>query len=180
MIIKLNEIKGRMADRGRRVTLDDIAESTGINRATLDKLIAGEYSSIRLDYIDALCAYFGVTAGELIQAEPVTLPLSLNIRPDRHGAKVGERTKGKAPEPDHEIDAVIERLKEKAPAPEPVEVTTPTSLHPPGLAPLTAANLRKPLASLIDPGAVAVDTIRMEKLEARRRTLLEQAAKGRV
>ena len=94
MIIRLNELKGRLADAGRRVTLDDIATGTGINRTTLDNIIAGKLKEWRGDYIDALCAYFGVTAGDLIQAEPITLPLSLNIRPDRHGARVGERTKG--------------------------------------------------------------------------------------
>lgn len=93
MILRLNEIKGRMADRGEHHTLDQIATGTGINRRVLADISSGNCATIRLDYIDALCTYFGVTAGELIQAEPVTLPLALNIRPDRHGAKVGQRTK---------------------------------------------------------------------------------------
>ena len=93
MRLKINLLKAKMADEGKRITLDDIADGTGINRRTLDNIVAGRYNEIRYDYIDALCAYFGVTAGELIQAEPVTLPLALNIRPDRHGAKVGQRTK---------------------------------------------------------------------------------------
>lgn len=166
MLIKLNEYKGKLRDAGKRVSNEDIAEATGINLRTIENISSGTLKEFRGEYVDALVAYFARALGvpvadiNLVTPEPVTLPLSLNIRPDRHGAKVGERTKGKAPEP--------------------VEVTTSTPLHPAGLAPLTAANLRKPLASLIDPGAVAVDTIRMEKLEARRRTLLEQAAKGRV
>ena len=51
--------------------------------------------------------------------------------------------------------------------------------YPPGLAPLTAANLRKPLAALIDPGATAVDARRMEELEQRRRALLAQAQQAK-
>lgn len=174
MRLKINEAKGRLADQGKRVSLNDIAEATGINTTTLDNISTGRIKEIRLDYIDALCAYFGVTAGELIQAEPVTLPLALNIRPDRHGAKVGQRTKGKSdpadPEPDLPPTAGIQ--------PQPIDAVSnimQTGPYPPGLAPLTAANLRKPLTDLIDPGAMAVDTIRMEQLEARRRALLEQA-----
>lgn len=95
MIIKLNELKGRKADQGERVTLDDIAEGTGINRRTLDNLAAGRISEPRSEYLDALAVYFGVTPNELIEFEPVKLPLTLNIRPDRRGAKVGQQTKNR-------------------------------------------------------------------------------------
>ena len=94
MRLRINQLKAQLADQGRRVTLGDIAEGTGINRRTLDSIVAGRYNEIRGDYIDALCAYFGVNAGELIFAEPIALPLALNIRPDRHGRRVGEKGDG--------------------------------------------------------------------------------------
>lgn len=90
MRLRINQLKAQWADQGKRVTLDDIAAGTGINRRTLDNIIAGRYNEIRGDYIDALCAYFHVEAGNLVQAEPVTIPLSISIRPDRHGKRVGE------------------------------------------------------------------------------------------
>lgn len=98
MIIKLNELKGRKADQGERVTLDDIAVGTGINRATLDNISRGIIKEIRIEYIDALCTYFNISPNDLIEIEPVNLPLALNIRPDRRGARAGTKTK-KTPPP---------------------------------------------------------------------------------
>lgn len=96
MQIKLNEYKGRLRDAGKRVSNDDIAEATGIGISTIDKLSAGAIKEIRMEYIDALATYFAGQLGmaveqiNLIQAEPVVIPLALNIRPDRHGKRVGE------------------------------------------------------------------------------------------
>lgn len=100
MLVKLNEYKGKLRDAGRRVSNDDIAQETGIGINTIDKISAGTLKEFRGEYLDALAAYFAAELGvpvseiNLVAAEPVTLPLALNIRPDRHGAKVGERTKG--------------------------------------------------------------------------------------
>lgn len=96
MKTRLNELKGRMADRGRAATWDQIAEATGIRKGTLIALGKGELKQIRPEYIDALCTYYSqmleedVHPGVLLVVEPVKLPLALNIRPDRHGKRVGE------------------------------------------------------------------------------------------
>lgn len=97
MQIRLNEYKGRLRDAGRRVSNDDIADATGIGISTIDKLSVGAVKEIRLEYIDALATYFSGQLGvsveqiDLVAPEPITLPLALNIRPDRHGRRVGEK-----------------------------------------------------------------------------------------
>jgi len=92
MLLRLNEIRGRMADQGRSLSLQMIAEGTGISRQTLTEMCKGRLKTYRPEYVDALCAFLGVSAGELVQAEPIRLPLQLRIRPDRRGARVGEKT----------------------------------------------------------------------------------------
>ena len=100
MQIKLNEYKGRLRDAGKRIGNEDIAAVTGIGISTLNNISAGYTKEFRGEYVDALAAYFAAELGvpitdiNLISPEPITLPLTLNIRPDRHGARVGERTKG--------------------------------------------------------------------------------------
>lgn len=90
MRTRINELKGRMADRGKRATWEEISQATGIRMATLLEISRGRLKQWRPEYIDALCAYFGVEVGDLLIADPVDLPLELNLRPDRRGKKVGE------------------------------------------------------------------------------------------
>lgn len=93
MRLRINELRGRMADQGRSVSLQEIEDATGISRKALTEISKGRVRRLIPEYVDALCAYFEVEAGELIEADPVDLPLDLNIRPDRRGARVGQRTR---------------------------------------------------------------------------------------
>jgi DNA-binding Xre family transcriptional regulator len=93
MRIRLNELRGRMADRGTPVSLQDIENATGISRNTLTEISKGRVRRLIPEYIDALCLFFGVDTGELLEAESVKLPLRLNIRPDRRGVHIGQRTR---------------------------------------------------------------------------------------
>lgn len=93
MQILINRLRGALIAEGKRASMQTIADATGIDRNRLTKMANGQVKEIRLDYIDALCAFFGVTAGEVVQADPVALPLRLNLRPDRAGHKVGDKTK---------------------------------------------------------------------------------------
>lgn len=93
MKFKLNEIKGRWADDGRGVSWDDIAAATGISKPTLLAMSKGSIKQVRPEYLDALCAFFGVDIAGLVQSEAVKLPLNLKIRPDRHGVPVGRKGK---------------------------------------------------------------------------------------
>ena len=87
MRINLNRLIGERADSGRHESWIEIAEKTGIRRATLYSISRGEIKEFRPEHIDALCKYFAVTAGELIEAEDISLPIELNLRPDRRKPK---------------------------------------------------------------------------------------------
>lgn len=67
-------LKERMADRefrtGRRVTFNEVANATGINRATLSKLANQRGYNTTTDNLDRLCAYFGCRLEELAEHIP--------------------------------------------------------------------------------------------------------------
>lgn len=96
MKIRLNEYKGRAADSGKRTSNEEIATATGIGISTVESISAGRVKEIRLEYLDALSTYFALLLGvdmseiDLTEPEPVEIPLDLNIRPDRHGRRVGQ------------------------------------------------------------------------------------------
>ena len=92
MMTKINELRGRLADQGFRQTWDEISAATGIRKATLLAMSKGRLKQWRPEYIDVLCAYFKVSVGELLVAESVSLPVQLDLRPDRVGKKIGERS----------------------------------------------------------------------------------------
>lgn len=92
MYLKLGALRGKRSDQGLPYSMEAIAEGTGIGLRTLEKLAAKEVKLYRGDYIDALCTFFECQPNDLIEVERVVLPLELDIRPDRHGVKVGEKT----------------------------------------------------------------------------------------
>lgn len=94
MKIRFRELQGKMADDGKPSSQAAIAEMTGLDKKTLLNISIGNFTSIKAVYIDALCAISGMTPGQLIEVEPITLPLP-PFRPDRKGARVGEFTKQK-------------------------------------------------------------------------------------
>ena len=62
-------IKELIADKefkeGRRITLAEIAEETGLHRATLSKLSNQKGYNVTTDILDKLCTYFGVDIGDV-------------------------------------------------------------------------------------------------------------------
>ena len=121
MMTKINELKGRLADQGLRQTWDDISAATGIRKATLLAISKGRLKQWRPEYIDALCAYFKVSVGELLVAESMSLPVQLDLRPDRAGKKIGERSalKGTMIEPypanaTEQTKTTVDKLKKMA------------------------------------------------------------------
>lgn len=93
MYLKLGELRGKRSDRGLPSSIEAVAEGTGIDQRTLEKIAAKDVKMYRREYIDALCAFFECTPSDLIANEPIGLPLKLEIRPDRHGVRVGKRTR---------------------------------------------------------------------------------------
>ena len=92
MYLKLGALRGKRADQGLPHSMEAIAEGTGIGLRTLEKLAAKEVKLYRGDYIDALCTFFECQPNDLIALDRVELPLELEIRPDRQGVRIGEKT----------------------------------------------------------------------------------------
>ena len=65
------KLKQQIADREfrekRRVTIQEIAEATGVNRMTLSKMINQHGAVIRTDVLDRLCEFFGCEIGDLAE-----------------------------------------------------------------------------------------------------------------
>jgi DNA-binding Xre family transcriptional regulator len=55
---------------GRRVTLTELSESTGINRVTLSKLVNQKGYSTVTDNLDKLCRFFACKVEELVEYVP--------------------------------------------------------------------------------------------------------------
>lgn len=64
----------RIADKEfnerRRITVQEIAEATGINRMTLSKLLNKHGVNVQTDNLDRLCAYFECRIDEIVEYIP--------------------------------------------------------------------------------------------------------------
>ena len=68
---KLGEmIEKRQFSEGRRITINEIATKTGLNRMTLSKILNQKGYGTGTDTIDKLCAYFGCQVEELMEHLP--------------------------------------------------------------------------------------------------------------
>lgn len=61
---------------GRRVTLSELSNATGINRVTLSKMVNQRGYSTVTDNLDRLCRYFGCPLSDLAQYVEDDLPPS--------------------------------------------------------------------------------------------------------
>ena len=55
---------------GRRATLTELSETTGINRVTLSKMVNQRGYSTVTDNLDKLCKFFNCEVGELAEFVP--------------------------------------------------------------------------------------------------------------
>ncbi|WP_448479596.1 helix-turn-helix domain-containing protein [Pseudoxanthomonas mexicana] len=68
---KLKELTAEKEFRERRrVTVQEIAEATGITRNTLSKMLNQHGASVRSENLDRLCAYFVCRIEELVEYVP--------------------------------------------------------------------------------------------------------------
>lgn len=68
---KLKElIAEKEFQEGRRVTIAEISEETGIARNTLSRILNQPGWSTRTEYLDRLCAYFDCKIEELVEYVP--------------------------------------------------------------------------------------------------------------
>lgn len=65
------KLKERIADKEfaerRRVTIQEVAEATGITRNTLSRMLHEHGASVRTENLDRLCAYFGCRIEEVVE-----------------------------------------------------------------------------------------------------------------
>lgn len=73
------KLKERIADKefkeGRRISLTEIAEVTGIGRITLSRML-NRGTNVRSDTLDRLCAYFDCRIEDLVEYVPDELTVS--------------------------------------------------------------------------------------------------------
>lgn len=55
---------------GRRITIKELAEATGISRVTLSKMVNQIGYGTLTDHLDKLCRFFGCTISELAEYVP--------------------------------------------------------------------------------------------------------------
>lgn len=55
---------------GRKITLNELSEATGISRMTLSRMINNQGHSTVTSHIDRLCAFFGCELNELVKYVP--------------------------------------------------------------------------------------------------------------
>ena len=63
-------LEKREFDENRRITINELAESTGINRMTLSKIINHRGYSTVTDNLDKLCAFFQCKVEDLVEYIP--------------------------------------------------------------------------------------------------------------
>lgn len=65
---RLKELLADMAFReGRRITLEEVGEATGIARATLSRISNVKGYNTTTENIDKLCKFFGVGIGDVAE-----------------------------------------------------------------------------------------------------------------
>ncbi len=87
------KLKERIADKefheGRRISLIEVANETGIGRITLSRML-NRGSHVRSDTLDRLCTYFGCRIEELVEHVPDVV--TSTAQPVR--VKKGEKRRG--------------------------------------------------------------------------------------
>jgi putative transcriptional regulator len=65
---KLGEqIEKKQFRESRRVTIQEVAEATGVNRMTLSKILNQKGYSTGTDILDRLCVYFSCRVEDLVE-----------------------------------------------------------------------------------------------------------------
>ena len=60
-------IERKQFSQGRRITIGEVAEATGVNRMALSKILNQRGYSTGTDILDRLCAYFECRIEDLVE-----------------------------------------------------------------------------------------------------------------
>lgn len=61
------QIEKKQFRESRRITIQEVAEASGVNRMTLSKILNHRGYSTGTDIVDKLCAYFGCPVSDLLE-----------------------------------------------------------------------------------------------------------------
>jgi putative transcriptional regulator len=64
------QIEKKQFRESRRITIQEVAEATGVNRMTLSKILNQRGYSTGTDILDKLCGYFGCRLEDLAEHVP--------------------------------------------------------------------------------------------------------------
>lgn len=64
------QIEKKQFRESRRITIQEVAEATGVNRMTLSKILNHRGYSTGTDILDKLCKYFSCTLQDLAEHIP--------------------------------------------------------------------------------------------------------------
>jgi putative transcriptional regulator len=64
------QMEKRQFLESRRITVQEVAEATGVNRMTLSKILNHRGYSTGTDILDRLCIYFGCRIEDLVEHVP--------------------------------------------------------------------------------------------------------------
>lgn len=61
------QIEKKQFKESRRITIQEVAEASGVNRMTLSKILNHRGYSTGTDIVDKLCTYFGCSVADLLE-----------------------------------------------------------------------------------------------------------------
>lgn len=64
----------KAAREGRPITLQEAADAMGIERAQLNRIELGKTTAIRFDILTAICRYYEVEVGDVLEYDPNIIP----------------------------------------------------------------------------------------------------------
>ena len=64
------QIEKKQFKESRRITIQEVAEATGVNRMTLSKILNHKGHSTGTDTLDRLCSYFACRIEDLVEHMP--------------------------------------------------------------------------------------------------------------
>lgn len=71
IVTKARQLRLRkQLEEDRPIPLQEVANATGIERAALNRIELGKTTRIDFDTLKALCAYYGVGVGDILEYDP--------------------------------------------------------------------------------------------------------------
>ena len=64
------QIEKKQFKESRRITIQEVAEASGVNRMTLSKILNQRGYSTGTDIVDKLCTYFNCSVADLLEHVP--------------------------------------------------------------------------------------------------------------